>query len=213
MSNLKPRTDMNISIETYKDRLEDWRRHLTDLRDLTYEGQVERDEREATFRQAVELLSPVVHDVLEEFNSVMLAGTGSIEWRPVQSDGSDGLVSMWLLWWSEQRAAKRRTGGVLAKEEEPTQPPVLKDTSPEGIDPIIVRAFMPKQGVVGWLHGHISGGYTSPNSMWPLNVTSPEDAARQTVVLWMIAEGEFHRCTYELARAASTLLPGGVESE
>ena len=195
------------SIGTYKDRLEDWQRHLSDLRDLTYEGRLERDEREETFKSAVELLSPVVYKVLEEFNNVMLEGTGSIEWRPVGSDGDEGLVSMWILSWPQQQAAKRRTGGVLAKDDEPTQPPVLKETDQEGIDPIIVRAFMPKQGIVGWLHGHISGAYTSPNSMWPLNVTTPKDAERQAIVLWMIAEGEFHRCTYELARAAITLLP------
>ena len=201
---------MNNSIGTYKDRLQDWQRHLVDLRDLTYEGCVERDERETTFKRAVELLSPVVHDVLKEFNEVLLEGTGTVEWRPVESDGDDGLVSMWLLRWPQQQSAKRRTSGVLAKEDEPTQPPVLEETKAEGIDPIIVRAFMPKQGVVGWLHGHLSGGYSSPNSMWPLNVTTPEDAARQAIVLWMIAEGEFHRCTYELARSAITLLPGDV---
>ena len=198
---------MKNSIDTYKDRLEDWQRHLADLRDLTYEGQVEREDREQVFRSAVELVSPVVQGILQEFNETMLDGTGTIEWRPVMSDGDDGLVSMWILSWPQQQTAKRRTGGVLAKDDEPTQPPVLPETDPLGIDPIIIRAFMPKQGIVGWLHGHISGGYTSPNSMWPLNVTTPADAERQSIVLWMIAEGEFHRCTYELARSAITLLP------
>ena len=198
---------MKNSISTYKDRLEDYRRHLVDLRDLTYEGSVGREEREATFKQAVDLLSPVAREVLAEFNDAMLGNTGSIEWRPVQSDGDEGLVSMWLLSWPLQQAAHRRPEGVWQKDSEPTLPPVLQETEQASIDPIMVRAFLPKDGVAGWLHGHIGGGYHSPNSMWPLNVLTPDDANRQGIIIWAIADGELHRCAYEVADAPMTLLP------
>ena len=51
------------SIANYAHRLEDYRRHLIDLRDMQYEGAQERAEREATFRQAAEFVSPVVWEV------------------------------------------------------------------------------------------------------------------------------------------------------
>jgi hypothetical protein len=44
--------------------------------------------------------------------------------------------------------------------------------------------------------------------MWPLNVINPAEARRQRIVIWMIAEGELHRCTYEMAHAPVSLLPG-----
>ncbi len=194
-------------IDTYRSRLEDYHRHLVDLRDLAYEGSVEREQREATFQRAVELLSPVVREVLEEFNEIILDNTGNIEWREVESDGDDGLVSMWLMSWPLQQAAHHRSGGIWQQDSEPTSPPVLKETPEESIDPIIVRAFLPKEGVTGWIHGHIAGSYHSQNSMWPLNVLTPDDAKRQAIVVWMIAEGELHRCTYDLGQAAMTLLP------
>ncbi len=52
-------------IRTYNNRFEDFRRHLIDLRDHRYEGNAGREEREATFRRPVELISPVVQDVLQ----------------------------------------------------------------------------------------------------------------------------------------------------
>ena len=199
---------MLASIETYKDRLQDYRRHCIDLRDMKYENSTERPEREATFKQAVELVSPVVMEVLEEFNNVFLENTGTIHSQGTKTDGNDGLVSLWLLSWPLQRNARRRTEGYWSKDSEPVQPNILPETDPGGIDPVIVRAFLPKDGVTGWLHGHLAGRYDSANGMWPLNVTSPEDAQRQGVVTWMIAEGELHRCVYEMAHAPMALLPG-----
>ena len=194
-------------IRAYKNRLEDYRRHLSDLRDRTYEGSSGRKEREATFKRSVELLSPVVQEVLGEFNEIILHNTGNIEWRPVQSDGDDGLVSMWLLSWPLQQSAHARSRGVSPEDSE-LRPPVLKETKKGSIDPIIIRAFLPKDGTFGGLHGHISGAHHSPNSMWPLNVVTPADAKRQAIVVWMIAEGELHRCSYDLAHAPMTLIPG-----
>lgn len=198
---------MLSSITTYKNRLEDYRRHCIDLRDMGYEGSSTRPEREATFRQAVELVSPVVTEVLKEFNDVILDKTGSVDWKGIHDDGDDGLISLWLLSWPLQQSARRRTEGYWSKDSEPVQANILPETDAGGIDPIIVRAFLPKDGVTGWLHGHLAGRYDSPNGMWPLNVTTPTDAQRQGVVIWMIAEGELHRCVYEMAHAPMELLP------
>ena len=193
-------------MKAYKRRAEDYRRHLIDLRDHAYEGSVERADREATFRQAVELFSPVVHEVLAEFNAVMFISTGSIEWRRVQSDGDGGLVTLWLLSWPMQQAARARKRGQRSQDSE-LRPPVLRETSEGSIDPIIVRALLPNDNTFGGLHGHLAGGYHTPNSLWPLNVVTREDAERQAVMVWAIAEGELHRCTYDMAHAPTKLLP------
>ena len=193
-------------VQAYKKRGEDYRRHLIDLRDHAYEGSVERAEREATFRRAVELFSPVVHEVLTEFNAVMFANTGSIEWRRVQSDGDGGLVTLWLLSWPMQQASRARKRGQRLQDSE-LRPPVLRETSEGSIDPIIVRAFLPNDDTFGGLHGHLAGGYHTPNSLWPLNVVTREDAERQAIIIWAIAEGELHRCTYDMAHAPTQLLP------
>ena len=88
------------------------------------------------------------------------------------------------------------------------RPPVLEETKGGSIDPIIIRAFLPNDDTFGVLHGHIAGAYHSANSIWPLNVLTPEDAQRQGIVIWMIAEVELHRCTYDQAHVPMTLLPG-----
>jgi hypothetical protein len=200
-----------LPLETYDDRLEDYRRHLVDLRDRTYEGCVSRADREAIFKRAVELLSPVVEQVLDEFNKVMFANTGLVEWRPVQSDGDGGLISLWVLSWPLQREARRRTGGYWDENSEPMQPSFLKETPPGAIDPIVIQTFLVKEGKVGWLHGHIAGRFHTPNSMWPLNVVTEDDACRQAIVIWMIAEGELHRVVYEMSHAPMSILPAVVD--
>jgi hypothetical protein len=200
-----------LPLDTYRDRLEDYRRHLADLRDRKYEGHVERAGRETTFTHATELLSPVVHQVLDEFNEVMLDNTGEIEWRPVHSDGDGGLISLWLLSWPLQRKARQRSGGYWDQDSEPMQPQFLRESPLNAIEPIVIQTFLPKEGVVGWLHGHIAGRHYSPNNMWPLQVTTEEDALRQAIVLWMIAEGELHRCVYDMSHEPMTILPKVVQ--
>lgn len=199
---------MTIPIDTYEERLEDYRRHLIDLRDRAYEGCVTRADREATFTSAVEFLSPVAMQVLEEFNRVMCGNTGRVEWRPVASDGDGGLISVWLLSWPLQQQARRRTGGYWDEDSEQMQPTFLQETAEGSVDPIVIQTFLPKEGQVGWLHGHISGRFFTPSSMWPLNVVSEEEARRQAIVLWMIAEGELHRIVYEMSHAPMSILPG-----
>lgn len=200
-----------LPVDTYRDRLEDYRRHLVDLRDRMYEGSVERCDREATYRRATELLSPVVHQVLEEFNEVMLDGTGEVEWRPVQNDGDGGLISLWILSWPLQRAARQRSGGYWDDDSEPLQEPFLSESEPDAVEPIVIQTFLPREGIVGWLHGHVAGRHYTPNNMWPLHVATEQDAHRQAVVLWMIAEGELHRCVYEMSHKPMTILPKVVQ--
>lgn len=191
--------------ETWTSRLEDYKRHLVDLRDNEYHGSIRRQDRESQFVRQVGIIDSVVQQVLDRFNETMLANTGSIEFRSPHDDGRGGIVSLWLLSWPCQMAASRRIEGMLGPGSDP--PPVLEDTGDQSIDPIIVRAFMPKDSELGGLHGHICGGRYSINSMWPLNLVTHADAERQMMVIWVIAEGELHRCTFEFAHAPMTLLP------
>lgn len=201
-----------LPIDTYDERLEDYRRHLIDLRYRTYEGHVTRSAREATFSRAVEYMSPVAIQVLEEFNRVMCGNTGRVEWRPIADDGDGGLISLWLLSWPLQQQARRRTGGYWDENSEPMQPNFLDETTEGGVDPIVIQAFLPKEGKVGWLHGHVSGRFCTPSSMWPLNILSEAEARRQAIMLWMIAEGELHRIVYEMSHAPMSILPGVTDA-
>ena len=62
---------------------------------MQYEGSAERPEREAIFHQAFELVSPIVQEILEEFNQVFLEGSGTVDWRGVQDDGDEGRTAPW----------------------------------------------------------------------------------------------------------------------
>ena len=151
-------------------RVEDYQRHLLDLRLDTYESADSRSEREVVFLGAVELLDPVVTRVLSEFNDLMLASSGTVE-GPLY-DRSEGIEVRWLLSWPEQRGVKHR----------------LEESS--GVDPITVRAHFGE----GWTHGHLAG---SVSGDWPMQVTSEADAERQGLIIWTIAETEFHYKIWE----------------
>ncbi len=147
-------------------RVEDYQRHLMDLRSDTYDSAYSRAERETVFLRAVELLNPVVTRVLSEFNDLMLASSGTIE-GPLY-DRAGGIEARWLLSWPEQRRVKHRV------EES------------NGVDPITVRAHFGD----GWTHGHLAGLVAGD---WPMQVTSEEDAERQWMIIWTIAETELHQ--------------------
>ena len=197
----------DVGLGCCRGRLEDFRRHILDLRDHDYHGSKSREDRESEFRRQVQLIDPIVQKVLQEFNEEMLRNTGTLDFRAPHRDREGGIVSLWLLSWPGQREAPRRVEGLLGPGSDAMPDPVLEETGDQSIDPIIVRAFMSKDGDPGWLHGHLSGGRHSVNSMWPLNVATDTDAERQKVAIWAIAEGELHRCTYEVAHAPMTLLP------
>src|SRR5712691_8621295 len=95
-------------------RSEDVFRHLEDLRTGTFEGAESREDRVALFRRAVDLLDPVVREVLDETNATFLDGSGQVDHRSVHVDGNGDAVARWELSWPEQRQADnvRPDGGV-----------------------------------------------------------------------------------------------------
>jgi hypothetical protein len=80
-------------------------RHFSDLRDGTHGGSVSRDDKEALFAHAVELLAPIAHQALEEVNTHLLLDTGRVVATGLQRDGDGSLSASWDLAWPEQLAA------------------------------------------------------------------------------------------------------------
>ena len=152
-------------------RAQDCLRHLRDLRTNTYEGASERADREAVFKRAVELLSPVVLRVLEATNATFLAWTGEVQYDPPGPDGARGLRAFWSLSWPEQREARLR----MAQGR---------------VSPIQVIAKIGAENT----HGHLSGVRAGD---WPLQVTTPEDAQRQELIVMAIVEAELHERIFE----------------
>lgn len=164
---------MNTSFENNTgDRQIDFRRHLEDLRLGSYEGTEERTDKERVFRKATELLAPVTCGVLDDFNRLMLSGSGDIEDTKALYSEDGTLYREWHLSWPGQRSARRRIDGS------------------KPIEPIIVRAHFPP----GWTHGHLSG---SKAGNWPLQILTEADANRQALIIWAIAEAEFHERIFE----------------
>jgi hypothetical protein len=153
-------------------RAADFARHLGDLRGGSYEGSAAREDKERTFRHAVDLLAPVAVRVLTAFNETLLAKAGDVSDGGVLQSPDGGLAREWHLSWPGQREAQRRTG------------------PPGPIRPIVVRAHFPP----GWTHGHLGGSVVGN---WPLQIIDEADAERQELVIWAIAEAEFHERIYE----------------
>ena len=152
-------------------RSADFERHLADLESDSYESASDRAAREEVFRKAVELLSPVVTDVLEEVGRTYADDADPITFD-LASDES-GLTATWSLGWPAQRAARRRSALEGASE----------------VPPIRISAIFPP----GWTHGHLRGDHVGH---WPLQITTRADAARQRDVIWAIAEAELHEWIY-----------------
>lgn len=161
---------MNPPTDLARLRAQDYQRHLMDLRTDSYEGAVPRSDREEVFNRAVRLLDPVVTEVLERFDEVMLADSGMIE-GPAYIRGRD-LEARWELSWPKQRSAAHRI--------EPGKP----------VGPITIRAHFHE----GWTHGHLAG---SAAGDWPFQVTTEADARRQWTIIWAIAESELHHRIFE----------------
>ena len=161
---------MNQPTDLLRLRAEDHQRHLMDLRTDTYEGAGPRSDREDVFNHAVRLLDPIVTEVLERFNEVMLAGSGTTQ-GPAYIRGRD-LEVRWELSWPQQRSAAHRI--------EPGK----------AVWPITIRAHFHD----GWTHGHLAGSATGD---WPFQVTTEDDARRQRIILWVIAEAELHHRIFE----------------
>ena len=89
-------------------------RHFDDLRDGTHGGSVSRQDKEAHFAYAVELLAPLAQQALDEINGRLLLDKGSVVATGLQRDNRDGLRSSWDLAWPEQQAAGLATVTLLA---------------------------------------------------------------------------------------------------
>ena len=163
-------------------RVPDFARHLGDLADDAYEGARDRGEREAVFRQAVDLLDPVVRDVLTELDTLYLGGVGQVgfSWVP----DAAGLQATWSISWAKHEAATRRP----------------KLDGPPRVDPIQISVIFPP----GWTHGHIKGSHVGH---WPLQVLDQSDAERQYEVIWAVAEAELHEWIYTAERPWESIDP------
>ena len=80
-------------------------RHFADLRDGTHGGSASREDKEAHFEKAVQLLAPVARQVLAEMNTSLLLNTGQLTETGLRSTEDGGLEALWALSWPEQRAA------------------------------------------------------------------------------------------------------------
>jgi hypothetical protein len=150
-------------------RAEDLLRHLADLVARRYEGAESWTERVGVFRRAVQLLDPVVREVLTEANAMFLEDTGEVSRHQLeQDDGSVG--ERWELSWPRQREAVSRHGGP--------------------VEPVQVIAWFRRS----FNHAHLCG---STAGDWPLQVTTTDDAIRQLSIVRAIVEAELHQRIYE----------------
>lgn len=146
------------------DRSEDIFRHLQDLRSRSYEGATQWAQRVAVFRRAVELLDPVVRDVLADLSLEFLNGAGTVHVRRGE-DRDGGVYAHWELSWRQQREAAGHDGGR--------------------VEPVQIMVLFGR----GSTHPHLRGAVAG---MWPCQVTSEQDAQRQAPILRAIAEAELH---------------------
>jgi hypothetical protein len=162
------------SMET---RRTDWARHIQDLATASYEGANERSAREDVFHHAFELTTPVAVRVLGKIDEIYLGGTGEVSVTPPEPTNGDGLLGSWNLTWPLlERARSRFTNGPLP--------------------PVQIFAMFPPD----FTHGHLAlFDIDAPRrwvACWPFQVTGNNDADRQEMILWAIAEAEVHERTF-----------------
>ena len=153
-----------------EEREEDLFRHLADLRAMSYEGALGRDDQVARFRRACELLSPVVEEVLETVSTRLLAGRGRVE-RVDTDTAEEGLAVRWRLGWPEQELAIVRVTGAP-------------------LEPVSVVGRLR----AAHIHGHMGGSYFGD---WPMQIVNADDARRQAPVVLSIVEAEVHQRVFE----------------
>ena len=160
-------------MSTWAARAEDMARHLLDLERGGYEGAVGRSEREAVYRTAFDLTTPVALSVLDVVNRNYLAESGRTQVRPPASDGEEGLVGSWDLTW-------------------PLLESCVDRFTSKPMPPVRLGSVFP----IDFSHAHLALlGAAPPHAAlatWPFQVTSEADAARQEPILWAIAEAELH---------------------
>jgi hypothetical protein len=177
--------DSSGSRLNWPDRVQDYRRHITDLQTKSYEGAIERSEREEVFLKAFDFTTPVAQRVLEDLSRVFLKGTGQFAVHPPERIPDEGgLLGRWTLDWPQLRTARSRFTG-------------------EPLAPITLNVIYPVMatGTMQWTHPHLALLRPEvPHRMaaaWPFNVLSAEDAERQEPILRVLAEAEMHERTFE----------------
>lgn len=168
----------------WQTRIQDWQRHVEDLKTHSYEGATSRAEREEQFRRAFDWVTAVAVKVFEEMNALYMEKTGRVSVEPPGPDGEGGLLGAWKLGWPAVLSAKSRfTGAPLA--------------------PIALTAIFPLTPTNGlpWTHPHLALLRDAlPGKIaaaWPFQVTSESDALRQEPILRVLAEAEMHERTFE----------------
>ncbi len=166
-------------------RVQDWQRHINDLKAQSYEGAASRAEREEVFRRAFDLTTPVAVKVLDGLNAAFMENTGRVTVEPPHSDGEGGLVASWKLGWPAVLSAKSRFTG------EPLEPVALT----------VIYPLNPPPRGLPWTHPHLAMLRANLPikiaAAWPFQVTSEEDALRQEPILRVLAEAEMHERTFE----------------
>lgn len=77
-------------------------RHFTDLRDGSHGGAVTRQDKEAFFTAAVDLLDSYARQALAEMNEALLLGRGSITVTDLSRSPDGDVAATWSLGWPEQ---------------------------------------------------------------------------------------------------------------
>lgn len=161
----------------WRDRVEDMKRHLSDLQHDYYDEAKDRASRDDVFLRAFDLLTPVAVQVLEDLNDWLVNSMGTVSVnRPVR-DPDGGINGSWSLTWPKLEAATNVHNG-------------------EPLQPVTIDAVYP----IHWTHGHIARlheGLPAEVTAWPMQVLNEDDAARQEPILRAIAEAELHERLYQ----------------
>ncbi len=80
-------------------------RHFGDLRDGSHGDVRSRRGKESLFLATVVLLTPYALQALEEVNTHLLNGTGTVRETGVQRTPDGGPAALWTLSWPEQRSS------------------------------------------------------------------------------------------------------------
>ncbi|MFN8007323.1 MAG: hypothetical protein U0V70_09925 [Terriglobia bacterium] len=136
---VSPSSPANLNESIWTRRVEDYHRHVVDLQNKWYEGASSRAEREALFRVAFDLVTPVARKVLDDINTNFLKGTGEWQVQPPSPDGEGGLIGLWSLTWPLLREARNRFNG-------------------KPLEPLALTVVFPLTPTLGmqWTHPHIA---------------------------------------------------------
>ncbi len=166
-----------IDRDFWRSRVVDTLRHLADLEHDYYEKAKSRADREEVFLEAFRLLTPLANEVLTDMNEWLLEAKGTVATNHPARDETGGVNGSWTLTWDRlERGVNVYTGEPLA--------------------PVTIDAVYPHN----WSHGHIArlhAGLPAEVTAWPMQVRTPEDAARQEPILRAIAESEIHERVYQ----------------